>query len=95
MTYPDWLPLEAWEGFKAMRKTIKKPMTARAETMAIKMLDTLRLQGENVELVLMQSEYHGWQGLFAVKPEFRQQITGDTRKGSEFLDKISDRTWAH
>lgn len=91
---PNWIDPEAWQGYVDMRKRIKKPLTARAMTMAIRMLDTLRMQGEDVSMVLMQSEFNSWQGLFAVNEEFRRQIQGESKQ-SAFMSKISDRTWAH
>jgi uncharacterized protein YdaU (DUF1376 family) len=37
---PDWVPLEAWNGYKAMRKKLRKPMTGRAEKMLVSDLDS-------------------------------------------------------
>lgn len=63
---PDWMPAEAWAGYIDMRKKIRKPMTARAEQLAINTLDKLRAEGQNVEAVLDQSVMNSWQGLFAI-----------------------------
>lgn len=63
---PDWVPIEAWAGYLEMRKKIRKPMTPRAEQLAINTLDKLRQQGQDVAAVLDQSTLNSWQGLFAV-----------------------------
>jgi hypothetical protein len=66
-TLPDWLPLEAWEGFVAMRKKIKKPLaTERATSLAIGTLDKLRAEGQDVAAVLDQSTMNSWMGLFPI-----------------------------
>jgi hypothetical protein len=63
---PDWLPAEAWQGYKDMRKKIRKPMTERAEQLAIATLDKLRAGGQDAAAVLDQSVMNSWQGLFPV-----------------------------
>jgi hypothetical protein len=64
---PDWLPVEAWEGFVEMRKQIKKPLkTERAISLAINTLDKLRAEGQNVAAVLDQSTMNSWLGLFPI-----------------------------
>lgn len=65
---PDWLPMEEWQEFIKMRKTIKKPLTEYAQKLAIKTLIALRQQGHSPEDVLNQSILNCWQGLFPVKP---------------------------
>lgn len=64
---PDWLPLDAWSGFLAMRKTIKKPITADAVPIAIRKLESLMAAGSDARAVLEQSTMNCWQGLFEVK----------------------------
>lgn len=66
-SWPDWLPIEAWNGFVDMRKAIKKPLTPRAVSLALKELDKLRREGCCPEAVLDQSTFKNWQGLFAPK----------------------------
>lgn len=64
---PDWMPMEAWEGFVEMRKQIKKPLkTERAINLAINTLDKLRAEGQNVAAVLDQSTMNSWLGLFPI-----------------------------
>jgi hypothetical protein len=66
---PDWLPLEAWAEYLAMRKKVKKPMTEYAQKLALRKLLEFKDQGQSVEAVLEQSIFHSWQGLFAVHPD--------------------------
>jgi hypothetical protein len=61
---PEWVPIESWKGFVEMRKRIRKPMTPRAEQLAIKTLDKLRSKGNDPEQVLDRSTMACWQGLF-------------------------------
>lgn len=63
---PDWMPMDAWAGYIEMRKKIKKPMTLRAEQLAINTLDKLRSEGHDVGAVLDQSVMNSWQGLFPI-----------------------------
>lgn len=66
---PDWLPQEEWRGFVAMRAKIKKPLTDRAATMAIRKLSEMRDSGCDPGDVLEQSTFHCWQDLYEVKGE--------------------------
>ncbi len=70
---PQWIPAQAWQGYLQMRKMKKKPMTDRALKMAINVLAELFEAGENLEMVLYQSEFNGWTGLFPVNRAFGQQ----------------------
>lgn len=74
---PDWLPLEEWRGFQAMRKKMKKPLTDRAATMALRTLSELRDKGEDPAAVLDQSTLHCWQDLYPIS----------TRRGAETYDR--------
>ncbi len=64
---PDWLPIDAWEGWLAMRKKLKKPATERAMQMAIKKLQDLAGQGNDPAAVLDQSTMAGWTDLYPIK----------------------------
>jgi hypothetical protein len=66
---PDWLPLEAWAGYREMRTKTKKPLTDRAATMALRRLSELRDQGHDPGTVLDQSTLHCWQDLYPIRPE--------------------------
>ena len=68
---PEWLPLEAWDDFEAMRraKGNRTPYTAGARKLALRELSKLRNDGHDLEAVLNQSVLNGWAGLFAPKPQ--------------------------
>jgi hypothetical protein len=63
---PSWIPLEAWDGYCAMRKQKKKPMTAGALTRTLNSLERMMQEGEDITLVLNQSEDQGYVGVFPV-----------------------------
>jgi len=66
---PDWIPKDAWDGFVAMRKEIKKPLTGRAIQLAIAKLGRLRDAGENVGKALDESTLNRWSGIYTPKKE--------------------------
>lgn len=61
---PDWLPKDDWQAFKEMRKTIKKPMTGRAEQMIIKKLQAMK---SGASQILQQSIINCWQDIYELK----------------------------
>jgi hypothetical protein len=71
--YKDGRLNDAFVGFVAMRRKIGKPLTDRAITMAKNKLEKLS-NGDTQEaiMILNQSVFHSWQGLFEVKDDFRQ-----------------------
>jgi len=66
---PDWIPQKSWDGFVAMRKRQKKPITDEAIPLAIAKLKRLREAGNDPGQVLDQSTLNSWQGLFELRPE--------------------------
>ncbi len=78
---PSWLNIEAWEGFVEMRKSIKRPMTMYAMKLAIRKLEQFKDAGIDPTMVMEQSIFHCWQGLFTLKddgiPEPIKQIKGE------------------
>jgi hypothetical protein len=73
---PDWIPFAEWQEFREMRAKIKKPLTPRAEQMAITELDGLREKGEDAATVLLQSVFHCWQSLYPVKVRDASDYSG-------------------
>jgi hypothetical protein len=67
MSLPTWIPADAWDAFKEMRRKIRKPMTERAESLAITKLAELKAEGQDVRSVIEQSVLSCWAGLFPVK----------------------------
>ncbi len=85
---PDWVPTEPWNAFVEMRKRSKSPMTDHAITVAVRELEKLRLQGQDVGTVLDQSTMRGWKGLFPVKGEVVRNV------GNVFIDNPATRALA-
>lgn len=76
---PDWLPLETWREFEAMRKGIKKPMTSFAAQLVIKKLDKFRQEGHDVQKALEQSIVNSWQDVYEPKPQKQQGKAFETQ----------------
>lgn len=70
---PDWIPVDAWNSFLAMRKAIKKPVFVDGLPIAVKKLEALRLAGNDPRAVLEQSTMNNYQGLFEVKGGSQQR----------------------
>lgn len=64
---PAWVDKEAWQGFCDMRRAIKKPMTARAETLLLKALYGLKDKGHDPNAALDQSTFCNWQDVYEPK----------------------------
>jgi DNA-binding ferritin-like protein (Dps family) len=64
---PDWIDLALWSDYKQMRVRIRKPMTHKAELLAVQHLENLRSAGNDTTKVIEQSILNSWQGLFEVK----------------------------
>lgn len=66
---PDWIPADAWAGYVEMRRTRKKPMTARALQMIVKALDGMRAKGIDLAAVLDASTKNCWTDVYEPKPK--------------------------
>ncbi len=84
---PDWLPIDAWEGWLAMRKTLKKPATERAKQMAIKKLQDLAAEGNDPAAVLDQSTMAGWTDLYPIKKDIKRN--GKRNNATQSSDGLS------
>lgn len=80
MELPDWLPLDAWNGYLEMRKRQKKVPTQRAIELAIAKLARMRIEGQEVSAVLDQSTSNGWTDLYEVRGADRRH-DGERRTG--------------
>ncbi len=63
---PDWMPLETWQAFLAMRKKIKRVPTDHAVHLLIKKLDRFRANGQDIQAVLEKSITSNWQDVFEI-----------------------------
>jgi hypothetical protein len=96
---PDWMPLEAWEAFKRMRKAMKVPFTIDAERGIIADLDKLRGEGHDPEKLLLKAVKRGWRGVFGdedtkaskpklVVPSDPVELRAYHKRNAEFYEKI-------
>jgi len=90
--YKDGRLNDAFVGYVAMRRKIGKPLTDRAVTMAKNKLEKLS-NGDTQEaiMILNQSVFNSWQGLFAVKDDFRQWQPENTAPEKE--SPGGDKKW--
>jgi hypothetical protein len=77
---PDWIAREAWDGFVAMRKRERHPLTARAAVLIISELNRMRERGHDPTAVLDTSTRNGWRDVYAPKQEGNRH--GPTRNPS-------------
>ena len=85
---PDYIDPEAWAGFVAMRKAIKRhPWTPRAELLILRDLAEIHAKGHDVNAALDQSTLCGWRGVWPAKdrcieraPETAQQYAKRQRE---------------
>lgn len=61
---PEWIPLESWNSFVAMRKKMRKPLTEYAVLLVIKKLQRLRDSGHNAREILDTSVERGWSSVY-------------------------------
>ena len=100
MTIPDWIPLDAWEGFVAMRKKIKKPLTDRATQLIINKLEGFKNKGYDVGAILDRSTEGSWQGVFepvqqkqegcASVPALGQKGQATANNAQEFVEEAQE-----
>lgn len=87
---PDWLPLDAWDGYVEMRKKQKKPLTQRAMELRIADLAKWRIAGQDVAAILDQSTANGWTDLYEVRGTERRHDSD--RRGIQALGKKGQAT---
>lgn len=85
---PSWVDADAWEGWKEMRKKIRKPLTSRAMQLALKKLEELKQAGENITDVLDQSTLNCWQSFYPVRKDRVSQQMDTGAMWSEFRTAI-------
>jgi hypothetical protein len=64
---PDWMPIDAWQGWVEMRKQRKRPLTDRAKTRAINKLEALQASGHDIAELLDRSTINGWLDIYEPK----------------------------
>lgn len=64
---PDWIPVDAWNGYIDMRKKKRKEPTDYARDLVIAELGKLLAAGQDLKAVLDNSTKNGWTDVYAVK----------------------------
>lgn len=67
LVLPEWLPVDKWDSFVAMRKEIKKPITEQGKVLAISKLASYRADGQDVSAILDKAILNSNCGLFPVQ----------------------------
>ena len=78
--FPDWMPIDAWQGWVDMRKQRKRPLTDRATNRAINKLDAIRAKGHDIAELLDRSTINGWLDIYEPKETNR---AGNSAKPTE------------
>jgi hypothetical protein len=73
---PTWVNREAWDGFAAMRKRERHPLTPRAAKLVLTALGKLRDSGHDPNVVLDQSTRNGWRDVWPVKDSGHASAVG-------------------
>jgi hypothetical protein len=76
---PDWVPMEPWNGWIEMRRSIGKRPTLRALQLAVENLQHLADAGHPPGKVLDQSTLKNWTGLFEIKGNRDDQRSSNSR----------------
>jgi len=64
---PGYIDRDAWDGFEAMRKTIKKPLTDRARKLIVYELQRIKDAGHDANAALDQSTVNCWKDVWQPK----------------------------
>jgi len=90
---PDWVPVEAWEGWLEMRRTKGAKPTGRALALSIEQLRKLADAGHPPGDVLDQSTRELWLGLFPIKDSQNEQ-SRSTRRSPANHHSVGDAVLA-
>lgn len=87
---PEWIPVEEWNGFVAMRRKQRRDPTPRAIKLIIATLTKLQAEGHEPGKVLDQSTVKNWLDLYPIKENYhgQEQPARDNRDGLQrYLDE--------
>lgn len=79
---PEWVPADAWDGFEAMRRDMKKPMSDRAKGLVVCELRRLADAGYPPGPVLDQSTRQNWLDVYKIKDKSNDRKQQSNRGGS-------------
>lgn len=78
---PEWLDTSVWKDFKEHRQRLRKPLTQRAEQLALTKLTKLCPNGSSHVAVIEQSILGGWAGLFELKIDSKDSLENWVKNG--------------
>lgn len=87
---PYWIDEALWSDFVEHRKSLRKPLTAKASKLIIDKLAKIRAAGHSPESVLKESIMNGYQGVFMPN---KKPAEKSWREG--FTETHADRSWAN
>jgi hypothetical protein len=90
---PEWVPLEAWNGWLANRKKKKSPVIGRSRMIALNKLEKWYEEGYDLVQILDAATFGNWQGLYLpkgddgqpIRPKVRKYRAGDPRNPADWL----------
>jgi hypothetical protein len=87
---PQYIDAEAWQGFEAMRKTIRKPLTDRSRKLIVYELDRIKRAGHCPNAALDQSTCHCWADVYPSKEKpIEAASTSAAEKTKQYLAEHS------
>lgn len=89
---PQWIPLEAWNGWLEIRKKKKSPVEGRSKTIALNKLEKWYRQNYDLEVILDAATLGNWQGLYLPKDENGQFIK-PLPKTFEYVEVTPEEWW--
>lgn len=89
---PAYIDKEAWGGFEAMRRAIKKPLTHRAACLVLYELQRIKDAGHDPNAALDQSTNHCWADVYVPKEkQIEAAASSQALKTTEMLKQQQER----
>ncbi|MCR4298247.1 MAG: DUF1376 domain-containing protein [Gallionella sp.] len=95
---PDWIPVEPWNAFIAMRRRKSGMPTPRAIELLIGKLDRWKATGHDPGAVLDQSTENQWTGIFEIKQDWSgngKDRRGGSASGDGFIRALDRKLAEH
>lgn len=77
---PEWMPLEAWDGFVEMRIKLKSPLTKRATTLIINKLKKFKDENYDIGELLDTATMNNWKSIYPPKDNNTGKAEIETNK---------------
>ncbi|OYV51709.1 MAG: hypothetical protein B7X10_00545 [Burkholderiales bacterium 21-58-4] len=90
---PDWMPMDAWDGYVEMRRKNKKTMTARAMALVVKALEAMYAKGFDIAQVLDNSTRQNWTDVYEPKSAPTTKGAGVRPGTPEYAKLHKDADW--